>query len=146
MLHGLAAQLHLARLAVEPRLHAFEDVIAFPSSDTTLLASLAVALQRTNLADIGPIEQQSNGRLIRTQRHDDQCRLLHGECIARLPDIPRHDAPQPDEARHTLTVRVVERMLTEVCVQRSHRHVLCLCQFSILNAVKFRGNPSGDAQ
>ena len=56
MFDGLAAHLHLARLAVEPRLHALKYVFAFPSSDTAFLASRAVALQRTSLADIGPID------------------------------------------------------------------------------------------
>ena len=61
-----------------------------------------------------------------------------------MPDIPSHDATQPDEARHTLTVRDVERMLAEAGVQRSHRHVLRLCQSGMLDAVKIPGGPSGE--
>ena len=63
-----------------------------------------------------------------------------------MPDTARHDAPQPDnvEARHTLTVREVEVLLTNAGVQRSHRHVLRLCQSGMLDAVKVPGGPSGD--
>ena len=61
-----------------------------------------------------------------------------------MSDIPRHDAPQPDEVRHSLTVRDVERMLAEAGVQRSHRHVLRLCQSGMLDAVKIPGGPSGE--
>ena len=61
-----------------------------------------------------------------------------------MSDIPRHDAPQPDDVRHTLTVRDVERMLADAGVQRSHRHVLRLCQSGMLDAVKIPGGPSGE--
>lgn len=56
----------------------------------------------------------------------------------------RHGAPQPDEVRHTLTVRDVEVLLAQAGVQRSHRHVLRMCQTGMLDAVKFPGGPSGD--
>ena len=58
---------------------------------------------------------------------------------ALMSDIPRHDAPQPDDVRHTLTVRDVERVLAEAGVQRSHRHVLRLCQSGMLDAVTIPG-------
>ncbi len=61
-----------------------------------------------------------------------------------MPDTARHDAPQPDEVRHTLTVREVELLLTNAGVQRSHRHVLRLCQSGMLDAVKIPGGPSGE--
>ncbi len=56
-------------------------------------------------------------------------------------DIARRDAPQPDivEARHTLSVRDVELMFAQAGVQRSHRHVLRLCQSGMLDAVKIPG-------
>jgi hypothetical protein len=56
----------------------------------------------------------------------------------------RHDVLQPDEARHTLTVREVEQLLANAGVQRSHRHVLRLCQSGMLDAVKIPGGPSGE--
>jgi len=61
-----------------------------------------------------------------------------------MDDIARHGAPQPDEVRHTLTVREVEAMLAEAGVPRSHRHVLRMCQTGMLDAVKFPGGPTGD--
>jgi hypothetical protein len=61
-----------------------------------------------------------------------------------MSDIPRHDAPQPDDLRHTLTVREVEVMFANAGVQRSHRHVLRLCQSGMLDAVKIPGGPSGE--
>lgn len=61
-----------------------------------------------------------------------------------MPDTPRHDAPQPDDHRHTLTVREVEVLLAQAGVQRSHRHVLRLCQSGMLDAVKIPGGPSGE--
>ncbi len=63
-----------------------------------------------------------------------------------MSDAARHDAPQPDtvEARHTLTVREVEALLAQAGVQRSHRHVLRLCQSGMLDAVKIPGGPSGE--
>ena len=61
-----------------------------------------------------------------------------------MPDTARHDAPQPDDARHTLTVREVEALLARAGVQRSHRHVLRLCQSGMLDAVKIPGGPSGE--
>jgi hypothetical protein len=63
-----------------------------------------------------------------------------------MPDLPRPDAPQPDmvEARHTLSVREVESLLAEAGVQRSHRHVLRLCQSGVFDAVKIPGGPSGE--
>lgn len=61
-----------------------------------------------------------------------------------MEDTARHSAPQPDEARHTLSVREVEVMLAEAGVQRSHRHVLRMCQTGMLDAVKFPGGPTGD--
>ena len=63
-----------------------------------------------------------------------------------MSDTARHDAPQPDivEARHTLTVREVEAQLARAGVQRSHRHVLRLCQSGMLDAVKIPGGPSGE--
>jgi hypothetical protein len=61
-----------------------------------------------------------------------------------MQDTARHSAPQPDEVRHTLTVRDVERLLAEAGVQRSHRHVLRMCQTGMLDAVKFPGGPTGD--
>ena len=63
-----------------------------------------------------------------------------------MPDAARHSAPQPDPvaARHTLTVRQVEALLAQEGVQRSHRHVLRLCQNGMLDAVKVPGGPSGD--
>ena len=59
-------------------------------------------------------------------------------------DMARHDAPQPDDIRHTLTVRDVEKLLADAGVQRSHRHVLRLCQSGMLDAVKIPGGPSGE--
>lgn len=59
-------------------------------------------------------------------------------------DIARHVAPQPDDVRHTLTVRDVEKLLGDAGVQRSHRHVLRLCQSGMLDAVKIPGGPSGE--
>jgi hypothetical protein len=59
-------------------------------------------------------------------------------------DIPRHDPPQPDDVRHTLTVRDVEKIFADAGVQRSHRHVLRLCQSEMLDAVKIPGGPSGE--
>jgi hypothetical protein len=59
-------------------------------------------------------------------------------------DIARHVAPQPDDVRHTLTVRDVEKLLADAGVQRSHRHVLRLCQSGMLDAVKIPGGPSGE--
>ena len=70
-----------------------------------------------------------------------------GGCYtATMSDTARHDAPQPDivEARHTLTVREVEVLLARAGVQRSHRHVLRLCQSGMLDAVKIPGGPSGE--
>jgi hypothetical protein len=61
-----------------------------------------------------------------------------------MSDTARHDAPQPDEVRHTLTVREVEVLLANAGVQRSHRHVLRLCQSGMLDAVKVPGGPSGE--
>lgn len=61
-----------------------------------------------------------------------------------MQDTARHSAPQPDEVRHTLTVRDVERLLSEAGVPRSHRHVLRMCQTGMLDAVKFPGGPTGD--
>ena len=63
-----------------------------------------------------------------------------------MPDIARYSAPQPDTvaARHTLTVSQVEALLAQQGVQRSHRHVLRLCQNGMLDAVKVPGGPSGD--
>ena len=63
-----------------------------------------------------------------------------------MPDTARHGAPLPDpfEARHTLTVREVEVLLANAGVQRSHRHVLRLCQAGTLDAVKIPGGPSGE--
>jgi len=61
-----------------------------------------------------------------------------------MPDTARHDAPQPDDHRHTLTVREVEVLLANAGVQRSHRHVLRLCQSGMLDAVKIPGGPSGE--
>lgn len=61
-----------------------------------------------------------------------------------MSDTARHDAPQPDDLRHTLTVREVEVMLAQAGVQRSHRHVLRLCQSGMLDAVKIPGGPSGE--
>ena len=63
-----------------------------------------------------------------------------------MPDIARQSAPQPDmtQDRHTLTVREVEFMFSKAGVQRSHRHVLRLCQSGMLDAVKIPGGPSGE--
>ena len=61
-----------------------------------------------------------------------------------MSDTARHDAPQPDDVRHTLTVREVETLLANAGVQRSHRHVLRLCQSGMLDAVKIPGGPSGE--
>jgi hypothetical protein len=61
-----------------------------------------------------------------------------------MEDTARHGAPQPEEVRHTLTVRDVEALLAQAGVQRSHRHVLRMCQTGMLDAVKFPGGPSGD--
>lgn len=61
-----------------------------------------------------------------------------------MPDTARHVAPQPDDVRHTLTVREVETMLANAGIQRSHRHVLRLCQSGMLDAVKIPGGPSGE--
>jgi hypothetical protein len=60
--------------------------------------------------------------------------------------MARHDAPQPDvvQGRHTLTIREVERLLAGAGVQRSHRHVLRLCQSGLFDAVKIGGGPSGE--
>ena len=63
-----------------------------------------------------------------------------------MPDMPRHSAPQHDttQERHTLTVREVEALFATAGVQRSHRHVLRLCQSGTLDAVKIPGGPSGE--
>jgi hypothetical protein len=61
-----------------------------------------------------------------------------------MTDQPRYDTPQPVEARHTLTVREVEALFADAGVQRSHRHVLRLCQSGMLDAVKIPGGPSGE--
>lgn len=61
-----------------------------------------------------------------------------------MTDTARHVAPRPDDVRHTLTVREVEAMLASAGVQRSHRHVLRLCQSGMLDAVKIPGGPSGE--
>ena len=63
-----------------------------------------------------------------------------------MPDTARQGAPQPDsvDGRHTLTVRDVEALLANAGVQRSHRHVLRLCQSGMLDAVKVPGGPSGE--
>lgn len=63
-----------------------------------------------------------------------------------MTDAARHSAPQPDllDARHTLTVRAVEALFAKEGIQRSHRHVLRLCQSGMLDAVKIPGGPSGD--
>jgi len=61
-----------------------------------------------------------------------------------MSDTASHAAPQPDAARHTLTVRDVEVMLAEAGVPRSHRHVLRLCQSGMLDAKKVPGGPSGE--
>lgn len=63
-----------------------------------------------------------------------------------MTDSARHSAPQPDllDARHTLTVRAVEALFAKEGVQRSHRHVLRLCQSGMLDAVKVPGGPTGD--
>src|SRR5512134_2845716 len=53
---GFASHAHHAGTAVETRLHALEYIFAHPSSDTPFLAGRAVALQRTGLTDIGPID------------------------------------------------------------------------------------------
>jgi hypothetical protein len=61
-----------------------------------------------------------------------------------MNDAGRHGAPQHDQAGHTLTVREVEVLLAKAGVQRSHRHVLRLCQSGMFDAVKIPGGPSGD--
>lgn len=61
-----------------------------------------------------------------------------------MPDTPSQSAAQHAAARHTLSVREVETLLTQAGVQRSHRHVLRLCQSGMLDAVKIPGGPSGD--
>jgi hypothetical protein len=63
-----------------------------------------------------------------------------------MSDTARQGAPHPDniEARHTLTVRDVEALFAQAGVQRSHRHVLRLCQSGMLDAVKIPGGPSGE--
>jgi len=63
-----------------------------------------------------------------------------------MTDTARHVAPLPDniDARHTLTVRDVEALFAQAGVQRSHRHVLRLCQSGMLDAVKIPGGPSGE--
>ena len=45
MFSGLAALLHGAGKAVEPRLRPLEHVLVFPSPDAALLARCAIALQ-----------------------------------------------------------------------------------------------------
>jgi len=63
-----------------------------------------------------------------------------------MSDPSRHASPQRDnvEVRHTLTVREVEVLFANAGVQRSHRHILRLCQTGMLDAVKVPGGPSGD--
>ena len=56
-----------------------------------------------------------------------------------MTDTASHVAAQPAEARHTLTVREVEAHLANAGVQRSHRHVLRLCQAGTFDAVKIPG-------
>ncbi len=63
---------------------------------------------------------------------------------ATMPDTPSQSAAQHAAARHTLSVREVEVLLAQAGVQRSHRHVLRLCQSGMLDAVKMPGGPSGD--
>jgi hypothetical protein len=61
-----------------------------------------------------------------------------------MSDAARHSATQHDEVRHTLTVREVEGLFAKADVQRSHRHVLRMCQSGMLDAVKIAGGPTGD--
>lgn len=63
---------------------------------------------------------------------------------ATMEDTVRHGALQSDEVRHTLTVRDVEALLAQAGVQRSHRHVLRMCQSGMLDGVKSPGGPTGD--
>ena len=61
-------------------------------------------------------------------------------------EIARHVAPERDDVRHTLTVRDVEKLFADASVQRSHRHVLRLCQSGMLDAVRIPGTPPDDLQ
>src|SRR5664279_2719854 len=58
MLHGLAAHAHLFGIAVEPRLHGFEDSLVLPTRDPAFLARRAFVLQRARLTDARPIVAQ----------------------------------------------------------------------------------------
>jgi hypothetical protein len=61
-----------------------------------------------------------------------------------MSDAPGPTAAQHDAARHTLTVRDVETLLAKSGIQRSHRHVLRLCQSGLFDAVKVPGGPNGE--
>ena len=60
-----------------------------------------------------------------------------------MNDAASHSTPQPDDVRHTLTVREVELLFAEAGIHRSHRHVLRLCKSGMLDAKPIPG-PSGD--
>lgn len=83
-------------------------------------------------------------RIEKFPRVDNRRRQIPHWYTVPMSDIARHDAPQPDDHRHTLTVRDVEALFANAGVQRSHRHVLRLCQSGMLDAVKIPGGPSGE--
>jgi hypothetical protein len=60
-----------------------------------------------------------------------------------MDDTASHSTPQPDQERHTLTVREVELLFAQAGVHRSHRHVIRLCKSGMLDAKPIPG-PSGD--
>jgi len=60
-----------------------------------------------------------------------------------MDDTASRSTPQPDQDRHTLTVREVELLFAQAGVHRSHRHVIRLCKSGLLDAKPIPG-PFGD--
>jgi len=58
MLDGFAPLTHLLRVLVEPPLDRLKNGFVLPAGDPTLLARGAVLLDRTVLADVGPVAVQ----------------------------------------------------------------------------------------
>ncbi len=58
MLNRLAADAHLMRVPIEPRLHGFEDGFVLPTRDPPLFSRCALAFQRAGLTGGGPVATQ----------------------------------------------------------------------------------------
>ena len=58
MLDRLAPLAHLLRMLVEPALNGFENVLMFPSRDTSFLGGSATMLDGAALAGVGPVAAQ----------------------------------------------------------------------------------------